>query len=202
MKTPLGLPKYITALALTFVLHTAMHAQTKSINAYAQQLFLNVYTSQPDTSIAPFLRDHIPSLYDKNRLTTGNTSTDKNTGSRIEIHTFVFDKHPYFVTGFVNGKLEFYCRHFSDSRGEQVFDVKLWFEFENQLEAEMAFSKLVERFLPISQGKRFSSTNGAQRAEFSGTEQEPGFNKVQFRLTADNLDRHRFKILFETGNEL
>ncbi len=202
MKTPLSLPKYVTALALTFVLNTAIHAQTRTINACAQELFFNVYTSQPDTSIAPFLRDHLPSLLDKNRLTTGNTHTDKNSASRIEIHTFVFDKHPYFATGFVNGKFEFYCRHFSDSRGEQVFDVKLWFEFENQLEAEMAFSKLVERFLPISQGKRFSSTNGAQRAEFSDSSQEKGFNKVQFRLTADNLDRHRFKILFETGNEL
>lgn len=202
MKTPFRFAQYATTLVLACALNTVIHAQTNTINGYAQQLFFNIYTSQPDTSIAAFLRDHIPSLYDKKALTEVNTNTGKNTDNRIEIHTFVFSKHPYFVTGFVNGKLEFYCRHFADARGEQVFDVKLWFEFENQLEAEMAFSKLVELFLPISQGKRFSSTNGAQRAEFSDNRQEQGLNKIQFRLTADNLDRHRFKILFETGNEL
>lgn len=202
MKTPFRLGKYVMILVLNCVLNTAIHAQTNSINEYTQQLFFHIYTSQPDTSITAFLRDHIPSLYNKKAFMPGNTNTGTNTDNRIEIHTFVFNKHPYFAAGFVNGKLEFYCRHFADARGDQVFDAKLWFEFENQLEAEMAFSKLVERFLPISQGKRFSSTNGAQRAEFSDNRQGQGFNKIQFRLTADNLDRHRFKILFETGNEL
>lgn len=202
MKTPFHLAKYVAILVLACSLNTAIHAQANTINGYAQQLFFNIYTSQPDTSITAFLRDHIPSLYDKKSLPAGNSNMGMSTDKRIEIHTFVFSKHPHFVTGFVNGKLEFYCRHFADARGEQVFDVKLWFEFENQLEAEMAFSKLVELFLPISQGKRFSSTVGAQRAEFSDNRQGQGFNKIQFRLTADNLDRHRFKILFETGNDL
>lgn len=202
MKTPHRLRNYATALVLTCVLNTVAHAQANTINRYTQQLFFNIYTNRPDTSIAAFLRDYIPSLYDKQTPPAGNTNTNKNTDNRIEIHTFVFSKHPYFTPDFVNGKLEFYCRHFADARGVQVFDVKLWFEFENQLEAEMAFSKLVDLFLPISRGKRFSSSNGAQRAEFSDNRLEQGFNKIQFRLTADNLDRHRFKILFETGNEL
>lgn len=201
MKTPFRLAKCATILVLSCLLNKAVHAQTNTINGFTQQLFFNIYTGQPDTSVTAFLQDHIPSFNNK-AFTTGTTHTGTNTGNRIEIHTFVFNKHPYFAAAFVNGKLEFYCRHFADARGEQVFDVKLWFEFENQLEAEMAFSKLVELFLPISQGKRFSSTNGSQRAEFSDNRQKQGFSKIQFRLTADNLDRNRFKILFETGNEL
>lgn len=183
-------------------LFTGLRAQAVNLNQYTQQLLFNIYTPQPDSSINGFLRDHAPSLYEKKTVIPQTATAREPVSSNVEIHTFVFSKHPYFSTSFTNGKLELYCQHFSDAKGVQVFDVKLWFEFENQLEAEMAFSKLVDSFLPISTGKRFSSTNGAQRAEFSDTREQKGFNKIQFRLTADNLDRRRFKILFETQNEL
>jgi hypothetical protein len=177
-------------------LFTVLYAQTNTVNGYTHQLLFNIYTNQPDNTISGFLRAYTPSLYDKKNSPAAGGSTAETVTSTI------FNKHPYFATPFTSGKLELYCQHFSDAKGVQVFDVKLWFEFDNQLEAEMAFSKLVDIFLPISTNKRFSSTNGAQKAEFSDSKGEKGFNKIQFRLTADNLDRRRFKILFETANDL
>lgn len=184
-------------------LFTGLYAQTSTVNGYTHQLLFNIYTNQPDNAISGFLRAYAPSLYDKKSIPAASSTATETVSSNVEIHSFVFSKHPYFATPFTSGKLELYCQHFSDAKGLQVFDVKLWLEFDNQLEAEMAFSKLVDVFLPISTNKRFSSTNGAQKAEFSDSKGDnKGFNKIQFRLTADNLDRRRFKILFETANDL
>lgn len=190
------------AVCFCSTLFTSLYAQSGTVNGYTHQLLFNIYTNQPDNAISGFLRSYAPSLYDKKNIPVTNGTTAETVTSNVEIHSFVFSKHPYFATPFTSGKLELYCQHFSDAKGVQVFDVKLWFEFDNQLEAEMAFSKLVDVFLPISTNKRFSSTNGAQKAEFSDSTGEKGFNKIQFRLTADNLDRRRFKILFETANDL
>jgi hypothetical protein len=192
----------LLAALLCCTLFTSLYAQPNTVNGYTHQLLFNIYTNQPDNAISGFLRSYAPSLYDKKNIPAANGTANEPVTSNVEIHSFVFGKHPYFATPFTSGKLELYCQHFSDAKGVQVFDVKLWFEFENQLEAEMAFSKLVDVFLPISTNKRFSSTNGAQKAEFSDSKGEKGFNKIQFRLTADNLDRRRFKILFETANDL
>lgn len=181
---------------------TSLYGQANTVNGHTHQLLFNIYTNQPDNAINGFLRSYAPSLYDKKTMPVSGGGSAETVSSIIETHGFVFSKHPYFTTPFTSGKLELYCQHFSDAKGIQVFDVKLWFEFDNQLEAEMAFSKLVDVFLPISTNKRFSSTNGAQKAEFSDNKGEKGFNKIQFRLTADNLDRRRFKILFETTNDL
>lgn len=66
----------------------------------------------------------------------------------------------------------------------------------------MAFSKLAETLIPISTQKQFSSTNGYQKGAFTDSKGEKGFNRLQVRLTADNLDRRRFKILIELQNDL
>lgn len=175
------------------------HAQQVPLDTYAHQLYFNIFTVHPDTAISDFLRNYAPSLLNnKSSFTADNT----NETTRYEIHSFVFTKHPYFKPTFTNGKLDLYCMRPGGGKNMQVYDVKLWFEFDTQPEAEMAFSKLAETLIPISTQKQFSSTNGYQKGAFTDSKGEKGFNRLQVRLTADNLDRRRFKILIELQNDL
>jgi hypothetical protein len=192
--------KYFLASFLLCTLFNTTNGQSLTVETYSHQLLFNVFKEQPDTAIRAFLRLYTPSLIDKKTTPTDGTPETGNKSS-LEIHSFVFTRHPFFNATFTSGKLEFYCQHFSDAKGTQVYAVKLWFEFDTQQDAEIAFSKLVETFIPIATNKRITSTNGAVRAEFSDTRAKV-FGKIQVRITADNLDKHHFKILFETENEL
>ncbi len=184
------------------VLTGTLRAQALTIDTYSNQLLFNIFKPQPDPVIIDFLKQYAPSLYNKNTIAESTTSKGSDGNQFIsEIHSFVFTKHPYFKSSFTTGKLELYCQHFPEPKGVQVYDVKLWFEFDMQQEAEIAYSKLMEIFIPISSNKKNDSMNGFLRGQFSDSNSSKGFNKVQFRLTADNLT-HRFKILFETQNEL
>lgn len=178
--------------------------QQLTMDGYTNQLLFNIFSDKPDTAISNFLRLYTPSLFEKKKMPQTNGVTGSASGSRdeYEIHSFIFNRHPYFKSSFTIGKLELYCRHFPDERGVQVYAVKLWFEFDTQQEAEMAYSKMVETLIPLSTAKNFSSVNGYMKAEFTDNKGEKGFTHVQFRLTADNLDKRRFKILFETENDL
>ncbi len=184
---------------LLCALFNTMNGQSLTVDTYANQLFFNIFKDQPDTSIRPFLRLYAPSLLEK-KTTPPDGSPSAGNKNAFEIHSFIFNKHPFLNASFTSGKLELYCQR-NEGKGTNVYDVKLWFEFDTQEEAEIAYNKLIETFIPISTNKRFSVTNGAQKAEFSDTKTK-GLNKIQLRFTADNLDRHRFKILFETENDL
>ncbi len=184
------------------VLLSRSNGQALTMDSYANQLLFNIFKDSPDTAIRPFLRSYTPSLLDKKTGDAVISAGEKKERNNFEIHSFVFTRHPYFTPIFASGKMEFFCEHFSDAKGVQVYDVRLWFDFDTQEDAELAFSKLVEMFMPIATKQRFSSPNGSRKAEFSDTKSPKGFNKIQFRLTADNLDHHKFKILFETLNDL
>ena len=189
--------------SLMILLFSTTKGQSLTVDSYTNQLLFNIFKEQPDTVIRNFLRQYTPSLYPKKTASSNLfSSTGKNQDLFTpEIHSFIFTKHPFFNASFASGKLELYCQHFYDARSLQVYDVKLWFEFDMQQEAEIAYSKLIETFIPISTNKKYDSMNGFMRGQFSDGNNAKGFNKIQFRLTADNLT-HRFKILFETQNEL
>lgn len=180
------------------------NSQSLTFDTYANQLLFNIFKDQPDTAIRLFLRSYVPSLLDKKVTPSdmGSSGGSKNQYS-FEIHSFLFTSHPFFNYTFTNGKIEFYCRRSLDGKIIQVYDVKFWLEFNELPDAEVAYSKLVETFSSLSNKQNLTSGNGYRKAEFSDTRTpKGGFGKIQFRITADNLDRRRFKILFETDNEL
>lgn len=194
--------KRILVLLCFFVSIRTVNAQQVTFDNYTNQLLFNIFKPKPDTAIATFLRRYTPSLYFKHQ--TDNTTrevTGKNEYT-LEIHSFLFTQHPYFKASFTNGKLAFYCQRYPDPIGVKVYDVKLWFTFDTQQEADMAFSKLVETYIPISTKKKISSMSSYQQAEFSDESSQNIFSKIRFRYTSDNLDQHRYKILFETTNDL
>lgn len=192
---------FLVCFALGMIL-SRTNGQALTVDSYSNQLLFNIFKDNPDTAIRSFLRSYTPSLLDKKAGDAVISEGEKKERNGFEIHSFIFTRHPYFTPFFASGKMEFFCEHANDAKGLQVYDVRLWFDFDTQEEAEMAFSKLVETFIPIATKQRFSSPNGSRKAEFSDTKNPKGFNKIQFRLTADNLDHHKFKILFETLNDL
>jgi len=175
--------------------------QELTMDGYTNQLFLNILTEQPDSSITGFLKLYIPSLYDKKK-TPAFSATD-TFHYHEEIHSFLFTNHPYLKMKFVKGKLDIHCNRYNNPELIQnITNIKLWFEFDDQQEAEIAFSRLVDNFILLSTDKKFSAMNGAQKAEFLNLKNTKGFNRVQFRLTIDNVAQHKYKILFETGNTM
>ncbi len=179
------------------------YSQSTTIDTYTNELLFNIFTEKPDPSIQDFIKTYVPILFEKKKkedvwIMNGN----KHTQPYQEVHTFIFFKHPFVKSSFTSGKIEFYCQRNGDPKNNLITNVKLWFEFDTQLEAEMAYGKLMEIFVQISTDKHFGSTNGAQTGEFTDANETRGFGRVRLRLTADNLDRRTFKILFETENDM
>jgi hypothetical protein len=114
----------------------------------------------------------------------------------------VFLEHPHFKSAFRNGKLEFDCRRYNDTRGVQVDDVRLWFDFDTQLEGETAFVQIVDTLKPISPKNFVHTANGAMIGEFTDTKNTKGFAKVQVYLMTDDIDKTKFRILFALGNSM
>lgn len=200
------LQKCVWAFCFFIFMQGPLEAQPASIHVYTHQLLFNILTEKPDTSIIDFLKLYIPGLYDKKK-TQGILNTNASTArvpDHEEIHSFLFTKHPFFNEKFTRGKLDIYCKRYDDPHlAQTVSDIQLWFEFDSQEQAEIAFSRCIERFISVSTQKKFSSTTGAQQAEFSNKKDTTAlFNRVRFRLTSDFVGLHRYKILFETTNDL
>ncbi|MDB5210300.1 MAG: hypothetical protein JWQ30_1127 [Sediminibacterium sp.] len=195
--------KCLLAGLLFVVLLPDANSQSLTVDTYSNQLLFNIFQDQPDTAIRPFLRLYLPSLLEK-KITPADlgSSGGSKTQYSFEIHSFVFTTHPYLNSRITNGKIEFFCRRLHDGKGIQVYDVKLWLEFNELEDAEAAYSKILVAYDALTPDHKFSSGNGYRKAEFSDTKATKGINKIQFRITSDNLDKHRFKILFETDNEL
>ena len=144
------------------------YAQALTVDKFANQLLFNIFTPQPDPSIQDFLKTYIPALYEKKKKEGVWVNNSAKTGQGYqEILSFVFTKHPFFKPSFTSGKIEFFCVRNGDPKNTQITNCKLWFEFNTQLEAEMAFSNLIDTFMPISSDKKFGSVSGAQKAEFT-----------------------------------
>jgi hypothetical protein len=190
--------KCFLASLLFVLLCNDTSAQTLTVDSYANQMLLNVFKDQPDPVIQDFLKRYIPSMLDKKTVAQGSGDNK----FKLESHGFVFLEHPHFKSAFRNGKLEFDCRRYNDTRGVQVDDVRLWFYFDTQLEGETAFVQIVDTLKPISPKNFVHTANGAMIGEFTDTKNTKGFAKVQVYLMTDDIDKTKFRILFALGNSM
>lgn len=196
-----------SAALVLFLIAYCGNSQAVNMDIQTNQLLFNIFRANPDSSILGFLKLYTPCLYEKKNVDAGRQWTTypsiDTLRSYREIHSFVFSRHPFFKEKFTQGKLEIGCKRYEDTKLLQnITHVQLWLEFETQMDAEIAFTRLVEMFLLLATEKKFSTVTGAQKAEFSNLKETKGFNKIQFRLTGDNISRYPYKILFETGNSL
>jgi hypothetical protein len=180
---------------------TNAFSQASGFDDFSNKLLFNIFKPEPDTSIRDFLRLYIPSLY-PGQKNANNTNHSGTASFDSEIHSFIFTRHPFFKSHFSNGKIEFYCRRYHNPVAIELYDVKLWFEFDTQTDADLAFSNLIETYLPISTQHKIGSEAGSQTAAFSNLNAKNTLTKIQFRYIADPLKRNHYSILFETTNTL
>jgi hypothetical protein len=193
--------KYILAGCFFLLMSNNLWSQDLTFDLFTNQLLFNIYTPHPDKNIVPFLKRYVPALNEK--INSNPPAAIDTALGFEEIHSFLFRTHPYVSVSFKRGKLDIQCKRFEEREYfQQIMHVKLWFEFEDQTQAEIAFSRLVDNYILLSTDKKFSAQNGSQKAEFMNTKKMGGFNRVQFRLTVDNISEYRYKILFETTNSL
>lgn len=173
------------------------YSQELRFDRYTNELLFNVLSDKPDSSLSEFLNRCLP-----NRITRDSAKAYPQNGSKQyneEIHTFLFKKHPYLEMKIAEGGLDLICKNFSGKPPfQQIEKARLWFSFDQQIDAERGFGRLVENYILLSTEKKFSASNGTQNAEFSDTLAKKGFNRVLFKMSMDNLGSHRFKILLET----
>jgi hypothetical protein len=180
-------------------------ARAQDMDVFTHQLLFNIFTGHADTAISGFLKLYVPVLYEQKRNASDWTRypAADSVHTHEEMHAFIFTRHPYFREKFAEGRLDITCRRYGHNQlFQNITGVQLWFEFDLLQDAEIAFSRLVDMFILGSTDKKFSSVNGAQKAAFVNNREKTGFNRVQLKLMADNGGPHKFRILFETGNEL
>lgn len=175
-----------------------------TMDDYTKRLFFNLFTGKPDTSIRGFLNLYIPAL--SHTKTPGkwiNYAPADTTHAHEEIHSFIFKNHPFINEKFARGRLDFSCRRYEGAQVMQnITGIQLWFEFDTLEEAEVVFARLVEMFILVSSNKKITTINGLPRAAFINTNNPTGFSKVQVIMMADTISVHKYKVLFETGNDL
>ena len=119
------------------------------------------------------------------------------------LHTFLFNKHPFFDALFTKGKVEFYTKNYlANSDKDNLEDLKLWFEFDESIPAAIAYQKLLDRFTPLSTQKKFSSDNETKIAEFTDAHSKEFYGHLRLTLARDNFKQGVYKILVEIGNDL
>lgn len=191
-------------IGLLLVLLSLPAGAQATMDGYARRLLFNLFTDKPDTLISSFLNLYVPAL-------AGNRAPGKwivypasdTLRAHEEIHSFIFKKHPFFTEKFTSGHIDFFCKRYEGNQIRQnVTGIQLWFEFDVQQEAEIAFSRLVEMFILVSTDKKINTINGATKAAFINTNDKNGFPRVQVSMMADNISIRKYKVLFEAGNNL
>jgi hypothetical protein len=193
--------KYILSIGIFLMILNKSSGQQLTFDSFTNQLLFDVYSPQPEKSIRSFVKRYIPAINEK--ITNQNPVTLDTASGFDEMHSFIFKKHPSLSVSIKRGKLDIQCKRFEEKEFFQnILNVTLWLEFDDQMQAEIAFSRLVDNYIILSSEKKFSAQNGSQKAEFMSSNKSGHFTRVQFRLTVDNISEYRYKILFETTNSL
>ena len=140
--------------------HSNNSAQT--LENYVDQLYFGMLSFSPDHSIIEFLTKYVPVAL--KRFDTHGEWTAYPPGviklpqfTKV-INAYVFEKHPYFDAPFKSGQLAITQQICSDERwGDQITDIKLWFEFDSEVDATEAFKQLLDFFTKFNTLKRFTS---------------------------------------------
>jgi hypothetical protein len=178
-----------------------LFAQNKTLENCKDELFFNVWTQHPDSSILNFLKNYIPILYTK-PVGKGEWIIYPPEAVKIEIciHSFTFISHPYFRSDFIDGKLEFY--KYEGENGGNIQNLQLWFNFKNKSDALIAYKNLLDTFNVRATKKRFTKIRNTRKAEFTDTNMMNTFSGVVIFLMKNNIYKDTYQILFKSSSDL
>lgn len=137
--------KIAKVILILHITCTNMNGQ-QSFGSYRNKIFLNVYTSNPHSSITKFLNDFAPILLDppEHKGTWSAYSAEDIPMPIVITHSYVFQKHPFIDAPFKQGEFKVY----TDVYGEEPYknqvgisSIHLILEFENFEDAEKLFDK-------------------------------------------------------------
>ena len=201
--------------------HLDNSAQT--LDKYADQLYFGMLSLNPDTSIIEFLTKYVPVVLKKFDSTGGWTAYPPGVIEEPKFTkvttSYVFDEHPYFNAHFKSGQLAITQKIYSDEKwGNNITDIKLWFEFDNEEDAKTSFKQLVDTFSSFNTSQRLTSQQGVEKAEFTDLASDKYYSHLQIILVPDYTLGKRYvipsesevkiiteagyKILIEVGNYL
>jgi hypothetical protein len=211
-------------LIIVFLAITFHDSSAQSLAKYADRLYFGMLSLNPDTSIKDFLKAYVPIVLQKpdtnGKWTMYSTELTTEPKHETVINSYVFDKHPYFDGPFQSGQLALTQKIYNDGKwqGNQLTDIRLWFECDNEKDARKSFKQLVDMFSSFHTLKRLSSQQGMEKAEFTDKKSDKFPSSIQVVLLTDYTLGQRFvdftekekkfitkagyKILVETKNDL
>jgi hypothetical protein len=208
---------------LIFTFAAAFHfGSAQTLSSYTDKLFLGMLSYKPDTSIKEFVTRYAPFIYKRYDTSVKWTMYPPNAKEPKFItvtNSYVFRSHPNFKEKFKSGQLAITQNIFyEESWDGSISGTKLWFEFENELDARNVYQKLIKSYSNFNAVKRISTRDGVDKAEFTDRNSEDWYNSIQILLLKDYLigTRHLltttkgteiviepgYKILLEIGNHL
>ena len=195
--------RYLLSILFLFIVKVSF---CQSLASSTDELYFKLLSANPDTSISAFVHKYSAIVYKRNtaKITSTSMGSSKTEPAfNLEVHTFLFNKHPFFDAPFTQGKVEFYTKNYlANSDNDNLEDLKLWFEFDESIPAAIAYQKLLDRFTPLSTKKRFSSVSEANISEFTDAKSKEFYSHIHIVMAKDNFKTGAYKILVEVGNEL
>ena len=195
--------RYLLSILFLFIVKVSF---CQSLASSTDELYFKLLSANPDTSISTFAHKYAAIVYKRNTTKITGISMEipkTEPAFKLELHTFLFKKHPFFNAPFTQGKVEFYTKNYLiNSEKDNLEDLKLWFEFDESIPAAITYQKLLDRFTPLSTKKKFSSVNETNIAEFTDAKSKVFYGHVRIVMAKDNFKAGAYKILVEIGNDL
>jgi len=198
---------------------TLQNSSAQTLDKYADQLYYGMLSLKPDSSISDFLVKNVPVVFKKYdskvKWTAYPLDSIDETKFQKVTDSYIFSSHPYFNGKFKSGQLTITQKIYSDRKLDgNISNIKLWFEFESEVDAKKAFNQLVDTFSTFNVLKRITTQNGIDKAEFTDKYCDKYYNSITIILMADDKLRKQsekpqeiitnaaYKIFIEVGNDL
>jgi hypothetical protein len=202
---------------------TFRNSSVQTLDKYADDLYFGMLSCKPDTKINDFVAKYVPVVLKKPGSDGKWTAypPDSFTEPKFETVTnsFVFYEHPYFDARYKSGQLAVTQKIYPDPDwSDNITAMKLWFEFDNENDAQNSYEKLVETFSTFNTLKRLTSENGIDKAEFTDKNSDKVYSSIQILFAKDlfirteyaiptsdgfrTITKTGYKILVEVGNDL
>jgi hypothetical protein len=190
------LKKFLSTLVLLIILAIYSFGQKESFEEVSDKLFLNVYAyGKTDSTTFEFLKKNFPYLT-KKKPEAGWSMPPIGIDAKQYIKTYnTFKKHPFFEFKLKEGHLDFFAVESSDGFIYET-GAGLWLIFENEADANFAFTKLVDIFSNLSQQKVISEDKGQKTGRFLKDVLAKYPKKAELTLTRESINGNVYKIHF------
>jgi hypothetical protein len=175
---------------------TNSFGQTNKFDSLASEMFFNIPSFHPDSSVLDFVKKYFP-VFTKKYVPGGWTAYGKEIPEfQLTVHSFIFTRHPYFDMKFREGQLDIFASETKEGPAG-VRDFQVCFMFDQKKDADSAFNKLSAMFKGPGIKKKIITKPNKKIAEF--TPPYSFFYGVYFICVKDELNDKKYKLFFRMG---